>query len=59
MLLVSVLVFAITRARVPMPKSARTFIERCRVFHDALGGAELEPQPESMRVGPVGLNLPA
>jgi hypothetical protein len=53
------LVFAITRARVPMPKSARQFIDRCRHFHEALGGAELEPQPESLRVGPVGLTLPS
>ncbi len=53
------LVFAITRARVPMPKSARQFIDRCHHFHEALGGAELEPQPESLRVGPVGLNLPS
>jgi len=43
------LVLAITRARVPMPKSSRTFIERCHAYHLALTSGELEPQPESLR----------
>jgi hypothetical protein len=43
------LVLAITRARVPMPKSARSLIERCRAYRAALVSGELEPQPESLR----------
>jgi hypothetical protein len=43
------LVVGITRARVPMPKSARTFIDRCRAYRLALASGELEPQPESLR----------
>jgi hypothetical protein len=45
------LVVAITRARVPMPKSARTFIDRCHAYRLALVSGELEPQPDSLRVG--------
>jgi hypothetical protein len=45
------LVLAITRARVPMPKSSRTFIERCHAYQLALSSGELEPQPESLRPG--------
>ena len=51
------LVLGITRARVPMPKSARTFIQRCRAFKKALASGELEAQPESLRIGPVGFSL--
>jgi hypothetical protein len=51
------LVLGITRARVPMPKSARTFIQRCRAFKKALACGELEAQPESLRIGPVGFSL--
>jgi hypothetical protein len=51
------LVLAITRARVPMPKSARTFIDRCRAHKLALASGEVEPQPESLRVGRVGFSL--
>jgi hypothetical protein len=29
------LVFCVTRARVPMPKSTREFVERCEAFHAA------------------------
>jgi hypothetical protein len=47
------LTLAITRARVPMPKSSRTFIERCRAYRLALVSGELEPQPESLRMPPV------
>jgi len=45
------LVLAITRARVPMPKSSRTFIERCHAYQLALSSGELEPQPDSLRPG--------
>src|SRR3954463_177670 len=45
------LVLAITRARVPMPKSSRTFIERCHAYHLALTSGQPEPQPESLRPG--------
>jgi hypothetical protein len=45
------LVLAITRARVPMPKSSRTFIERCHAYQLALTSGELEPQPDSLRPG--------
>lgn len=51
------LVLGITRARVPMPKSARTFIQRCRAFKKALASGEVEAQPESLRIGPVGFSL--
>lgn len=51
------LVLAITRARVPMPKSARSFIQRCRSFKASLNSGELEAQPESLRIGPVGFSL--
>jgi hypothetical protein len=51
------LVMAITRARVPMPKSARTFIHRCRAFQASLTSGELDAPPESLRVGPVGFSL--
>lgn len=51
------LVLAITRARVPMPKSSRSFIERCRAYKLALNSGELEPQPESLRMPPVGFSL--
>jgi hypothetical protein len=51
------IVLAITRARVPMPKSAVTFIERCRAYKLALSSGELEPQPESLRLGHVGFSL--
>ncbi len=53
------LVLAITRARVPMPKSSRTFIERCHAFKVALNSGELEPQPESLRMGALGFALPS
>ena len=45
------IVLAITRARVPMPKSSRTFIERCHAYRLALTSGDLEPQPESLRPG--------
>ena len=51
------LVLAITRARVPMPKSSRTFIERCRTYRLALTSGVLEASPESLRVGQVGYSL--
>jgi hypothetical protein len=51
------LVLAITRARVPMPKSARTFIDRCGVYHQALSSGDLEPQPESLRGPGLGYSL--
>ncbi len=47
------LVLAITRARVPMPKSSRTFIDRCRAYRLALASGEVEPQPDSLRMPPV------
>ncbi len=52
------LVLAITRARVPMPKSSHVFIDRCHAYKLALTSGELEPQPESLRVGQVGYTLP-
>lgn len=52
------LVLAITRARVPMPKSSHVFIDRCRAYKLALTSGEIEPQPESLRVGQVGYALP-
>jgi hypothetical protein len=51
------LVLAITRARIPMPKSARLFIARCRAFKEALASGDLEAPPESLRIGPVGFSL--
>lgn len=51
------LVLAITRARVPMPKSARNFIERCHAFHQALSSGELELQPESLRGSSLGYSF--
>ncbi|HVY31871.1 MAG TPA: hypothetical protein VHB79_35290 [Polyangiaceae bacterium] len=51
------LVLAITRARVPMPKSSRSFIERCRAYKLALNSGELEPQPESLRMPRVRFAL--
>jgi len=51
------LVLAITRARVPMPKSSRTFIDRCSAFHLALSSGDLEPQPESLRPSGIGYSL--
>ena len=51
------LVLAITRARVPMPKSSRTFIDRCGAYHVALTSGDLEPQPDSLRSGPLGYSL--
>ena len=53
------LVLAITRARTPMPKSSKTFIDRCRAYQLALSSGEIEPQPESLRVGSVGFSLGA
>jgi hypothetical protein len=51
------LVLAITRARVPMPKSSATFIERCRAYHLALSSGDLEPQPDSLRGPALGYSL--
>lgn len=51
------LVLAITRARVPMPKSARAFIERCGAYKLALNTGELDVQPESLRGPVVGFAL--
>jgi hypothetical protein len=51
------LVLAITRARVPMPKSARAFIERCSAYKLALSTGELDAQPESLRGPAVGFAL--
>jgi len=51
------LVLAITRARVPMPKSSRTLIDRCRALHLSLTSGELEAQPESLRASQVGYSL--
>ncbi len=53
------LVLAITRARVPMPKSARTFIDRCRAYQTALASGDLEPQPESLRPDQLGYAFPS
>jgi hypothetical protein len=47
------LVLAITRARMPMPKSSRTFSERCHTFQLALSSGDIDPQPESLRVVPT------
>jgi hypothetical protein len=51
------LVLAITRARIPMPKSSRTFIDRCGAYQQALASGELDPQPESLRVGRIDYAL--
>jgi len=51
------LVLAITRARVPMPKSAHTFIVRCGAYRKALSSGDFEPQPESLRGSGVGYSL--
>lgn len=51
------LVLAITRARVPMPKTASTFIARCRAFQLALASGDLEPQPDSLRPSVLGYSL--
>jgi hypothetical protein len=51
------LVLAITRARVPMPKSTRTFVDRCHAYQLALTSGELEPQPDSLRIGPIDYAL--
>jgi hypothetical protein len=53
------LVLAITRARVPMPKSSRTFIDRCGAYKLALSSGDLEPQPESLRAGQLGYAFPS
>ena len=45
------LVLAITRARVPMPKSSRAFIERCLAYGLALSSGDVDLQPESLRPG--------
>jgi len=51
------LVLAITRARVPMPTSARAFIERCSHYQTSLSSGDLEPSPESLRPSLLGLSL--
>lgn len=51
------LVLAITRARVPMPKSSRSFIDRCRAYRQALATGVDEAQPESLRPGSIGYSL--
>ena len=51
------IVLAITRARVPMPKSSKSFIERCRAYQLALGSGELDAPPESLRMGRLGFAL--
>jgi hypothetical protein len=48
------LVLAITLARVPMPKSTRTFIDRSRTYRQALASGISDPQPDSLRSGPLG-----
>ncbi len=53
------LVLAITRARVPMPKSASVFIDRCRAYQLALTSGDLDPQPESLRPGQLGYAFPS
>jgi hypothetical protein len=52
------LVLAITLARVPMPKSTRTLIDRCRSYRQTLS-AETTPElpPDSLRTGPLGYSL--
>jgi hypothetical protein len=51
------LVLAITRARVPMPKSARAFIERCGAYKRSLSSGEVDVPPESLRSGAVRFAL--
>jgi len=51
------LVLAITRARVPMPKSTRNFIERCRAHERALKSGVLEPQVDSRPLVALGYSL--
>jgi hypothetical protein len=51
------LVLAITLARVPMPKSTRTLVERCRAFRQALASGFSEPQPDSRSSSPWGYSL--
>ncbi len=51
------LVLAITRARVPMPKSSRTFIERCQAYRLTLTSGDPDPQPESLRIGQLDYAL--
>jgi len=51
------LVLAITLARVPMPKSARTFIERACAFRQALASGMTEPLPDSLRSAGLGYSL--
>lgn len=51
------LVLTITLARVPMPKSARTFIDRCRAYQVALAAGRSDTPPESLRSGPLGYTL--
>jgi hypothetical protein len=51
------LVLAITRARIPMPKSSLAFIDRCRAYHLALSSGDLEPQPDSLRGPALGYSL--
>ncbi|MES1185930.1 MAG: hypothetical protein ABUL60_19105 [Myxococcales bacterium] len=53
------LVLAITRARVPMPKSSRTFIDRCAAYKLALTSGDPDPQPESLRPGTLGFAFPS
>jgi hypothetical protein len=53
------LVLAITRARVPMPKSSRTFIDRSRAFQLALISGDPDPQPESLRPAALGFAFPS
>jgi hypothetical protein len=51
------IVLAITLARVPMPKSAQAFINRCHVYRESLLSGVVEPQPESMRSPTLGYAL--
>jgi len=51
------LVLAITRARVPMPKSTRNFIERCKAHERALKSGVLEPQVDSRPLVALGYSL--
>jgi hypothetical protein len=51
------LVFCITRARVPMPKTTRTFTERCRA-HRALVAETREHKPEPTVSAPPRLESP-
>jgi hypothetical protein len=51
------IVLAITLARVPMPKSAQAFINRCHLYRQSLISGVVEPQPESLRPGTLGYAL--